>query len=123
MPACPKAVPDMTALTISGRLQSAIKFSTKVMRRTGPAGQIYKYFGHCLTQTRHMLYIRADLVYGNTGYDFTSYFWLAFTKVRKPAENAASDGFGSTCGGAAFCLPQQLVGILLVFLQCKFIIF
>ena len=34
-------------------------------------------------------------------------------EVRKTVENAASDGFGSNLsGGAAFCLPHQLAGIL-----------
>ena len=57
--------------------------------------------------------IRADLVYGFTGYDVTSYFRSAFTEVQKAAENAASDGIGSNFSDAAFCLPHQLVGILL----------
>ena len=48
-----------------------------------------------------------------TGYDVTSYFRLAFIKVRKTVDNAASDGFRSNFSGAAFCLPHQLVGILL----------
>ena len=33
--------------------------------------------------------------------------------VRKGAENDTSDGFGSNFSGAAFCLPHQMVGILL----------
>ena len=48
-------------------------------------------------------------------YDVTSYFQSTFIKVRKTAENATSDGFGSYFSGAAFCLPYQLVGILLPF--------
>ena len=36
-----------------------------------------------------------------------------FFEVRKPADNAASDGFGSNFNGTAFCLaPNQLVGFL-----------
>ena len=35
---------------------------------------------------------------------------------RKTAENAASDGFESNSSGAAFCLPHQLVGVLLSYL-------
>ena len=31
------------------------------------------------------------------------------------AENTASDGFRSNFRGAAFCLPHQLVGILLLY--------
>ena len=53
-------------------------------------------------------------VYNHTGYDITSYFRSAFIEVGKPAENAASDDFGSNFSGAAFCLPHQLVGILLM---------
>ena len=49
----------------------------------------------------------------SAGYDVTSYFQSAFIEVRKTAENAASDGFGSNFSGAAFCLPHQLVGFLL----------
>ena len=48
-------VPDMTPLITSGRLQDAIKYWTKVMHKTVSAGQRVKYFGHCLTQTLHML--------------------------------------------------------------------
>ena len=54
------------------------------------------------------------LVNGHTEYDITSNFRSAFIEVRKPAENAASDGFGSNFSDAAFCLPHQMVGILLL---------
>ena len=57
------------------------------------------------------MYICVDLFYGYTGYDVTSYFWLAFTKVRKMAENVASGGFGSNFIGTAFYLLHRLVGI------------
>ena len=57
--------------------------------------------------------MHADLVYSHTGYDVTSYFRPAFAEVRKMVKNAASDGFGSNCSFAAFCLPHQLMGILL----------
>ena len=33
-------------------------------------------------------------------------------KLKKTAQNAASNGFGSKFSGAAFCLPHQLVGFL-----------
>ena len=36
--------------------------------------------------------IRADLVFGRTGYDVTSYFRLTFIEVRETGENA--DDFG-----------------------------
>ena len=36
--------------------------------------------------------------------------------LKKADENAASYGFGSNFSGAAFCLPHQLVGILLSYL-------
>ena len=49
-------------------------------------------------------------------YDITSHFESVFIKVWKTAENAASDGFWSNLGGAAFCLPHQLVGFLFVYL-------
>ena len=58
--------------------------------------------------------IHADLVYSRTGYDVTRYFRSAFVEVRKTAENVASGGFVSNFSGAAFCLPCQLVDILLL---------
>ena len=36
-------------------------------------------------------------------------------------QNAASDGFGLDCSGAAFYLPHQLVGILLVIFMLWFV--
>ena len=59
--------------------------------------------------------ILADLIYSRTGYDVTSYFRSASIEVRKMAENAASDGFGTNFCGAAFCsiLVHLLVGFLL----------
>ena len=106
----------MTSLVAFGRLQYAIKFWTKVMRKTDPAGQRVKYFGHCLTQIHKILHdIRADIVYSHTGYDVTRNFRSAFIEVRKTAQNAAFDGFGSKFSGAAFCLLHQLVGFLLLF--------
>ena len=56
--------------------------------------------------------IHADLVDSHTGYAITSYFRLAFIEVRKMAENAASDIFGSSCSGAAFRLAQPIGGLL-----------
>ena len=56
--------------------------------------------------------IHADRIYGHIGYDVTSYFRSAFVKVRKTAENAASDGFWSIFSGTAYGLPHQLVGLL-----------
>ena len=50
----------------------------------------------------------------SAGYDVTSYIQSAFIKVPKTAKNAASDGIGSNLSGAAFCLPHQLVGYLLL---------
>ena len=35
----PTNLPDMTSLVAPGRLQKAIKYCTKVMRKTGLAGQ------------------------------------------------------------------------------------
>ena len=52
--------------------------------------------------------------YEHTGYDVTSYFQSAFIAVRKTTENAVSDGVRSNFRGAAFCLPHQLEGILLI---------
>ena len=52
--------------------------------------------------------IRADLGNGHTAYDVTDYFRSAFIEVRKTAENAATDGFGSNFNGAAFCLAQSI---------------
>ena len=47
------------------------------------------------------------------GYVVISYFRSALIEVPKTAENAASDAVGSHFfGGAAFCLPHQLVGVL-----------
>ena len=37
---------------------------------------------------------------------------LHLSKLKKMAENAASDGFQSNFSGTAFCLPHQVVGIL-----------
>ena len=48
---------------------------------------------------------------GHIGYDVTSYFRSAFIEVRETA-----DGFGSHFSDVAFCLPHQLVGILLSYL-------
>ena len=54
---CPRNLQDiMTSLIASGRLQNAIKYCTKVMRKTGPACQRIKCFGQCLTQTHHMFH-------------------------------------------------------------------
>ena len=39
---------------------------------------------------------------------------LHISKFKKTTENAASDSFRSNFSGAAFCLPQQLLGILLL---------
>ena len=61
-----------------------------------------------------MLHGHQCRVDGHTGYDVTNYFRPAFAEVRKTAENAASDSFGSNFSGAAFCLPQQLVSLLLL---------
>ena len=55
----PRNLPDMTSLVTSGRLRNAIKYCTKVIRKTGPADKRVKYFGHCLTQTCHMLHRNA----------------------------------------------------------------
>ena len=63
--------------------------------------------------------IHAGLLYSRTRYDVTSYFRFALIKIRKTAENAACDGFGSKFSGAAFCLPHQLVGFLLRILRSK----
>ena len=35
-------LPDMTSLVASSRLQNAVKYCTKVVRKTGPAGQRVK---------------------------------------------------------------------------------
>ena len=92
----PTNLPDMTSLVASGRLQNAINYCTKVMRKTAPVGQRVKYFGDCLNQTHQILRdIRADPICSHTGYDATSYFRSAFIEVRNTAENAACDGFGS----------------------------
>ena len=55
-----------------------------------------------------------DLIYSHTGYDDISYFWSAFIEVENMAENAVSDGFVSNFSGAAFFLPNQPVGFLLI---------
>ena len=82
------------------------------MRKTGPVGQRVTLFGYYLTQIHHMLHgLHANLIYSRTEYDVTSYFRSAFMEVRETAENAASDGFGSNFSGAAFYLPDQLMGI------------
>ena len=41
------------------------------------------------------------------------------SKFKKNGRNAASDGLGSNLSGLAFCLPHQLVGVLL--LMCAII--
>ena len=70
--------------------------------------------------------MHADLVYGHTGYDVTSYFRSVFTEVRKTAEKADSDGFESNFSGTAFCLPHKLVGILffsnIIFYAFRFLV-
>ena len=48
--------PDMSSLVASSLLQNAIKYCTKVVRKTGPVGQRVELFGHCLTQTHQMLH-------------------------------------------------------------------
>ena len=45
--------------------------------------------------------IHADMVLSHTEYDVTSYFRSTVIEIRKKAENAASDGFGSNFSGAA----------------------
>ena len=47
--------------------------------------------------------MRADPLYGHTGYDLTSYFRSSFTEVRK----AASDGFVSNF---SVVLPAPPIG-------------
>ena len=80
-------LPDMTSLVTLGQLQNAIKCCRKVMRKTGPASQ-------------------------------THIFRPLFNPdpLRKTAENAASDGFGSNFSGTAFCLPHQFLNISLCYL-------
>ena len=58
--------------------------------------------------------INDELIYSHTRYHVTSFFRLAFIEVRKTVENAASYDFLSNFSGVAFCLPHQLVGILLL---------
>ena len=56
----PTNLPDMTSLVASGRLQNAIKYWTKVMRKVGPVDQRVKQDDHqlvgqakrCATQIR-----------------------------------------------------------------------
>ena len=67
------------------------------------------------TITKFYRHIQTDLHYICAGYDITNYFRPEAT-AKKTVENAASDGFGSTFSGAAFCLPHQLVGILFSYL-------
>ena len=52
--------------------------------------------------------------YSHAGYDVKSYFLSAFIEVRKPVQNAATDGFGSNFSGAPFCLAQPIGGGLLI---------
>ena len=108
----------------SSRLQNdAIKYCTKVMRKTGPVGQRVKYFCQCLpTPAPCFTDIRADLVLGHTGYDVTSYFRLAFNEVRKNGRKCRPDGFGSNFSGASCCLPP-LIGGHLVLLLYNFLFF
>ena len=54
-------------------------------------------------------------VYSHTGYGVTSYFRSVFIEVRKMAENAASNGFGSNFSSAAFCLTQPIGALLVPF--------
>ena len=76
---------DMTSLVASGRLQNAINYCTKVLRKMGPGSQSV---GHCLYTilTKCCMRIYANLVFSHTGCDFTSCcFRSAFIEVRKTA--------------------------------------
>ena len=44
---------DMTSIAASGRLQNAIKYSTKMRKKS--RRQSIKYFGHCFTQNHQIL--------------------------------------------------------------------
>ena len=65
--------------------------------------------GHQILQTYH-----GNRPYTPAGYDVTINFWLTFIEVRKIAEMAASNSFGSNFSGAAFYVANQLFGFFLV---------
>ena len=94
----------MMSLVASCRLQNAIKYWTKVMHKTGPAGQRIKKFGHRLTRFSRCCtdIYDDDIVYSYTGNNVTSYtsdrhlskFWK-WPKMPLPAVFREVDGNSS----------------------------
>ena len=76
---------DVT-IVACGRLQNAIKYSTKVMRKTGSAGPV-QWSNNSATVKPRLIKcckdINSDLVDSHTGYDVTSYFRSAFIEIRE----------------------------------------
>ena len=64
------------------------------------------------------MYADADLVCSHTGHDVACYFRSVFIKVRKIANDATSNNFGSDFSGVAFCLAQPMGGLLVRYCTC-----
>ena len=107
--------PDMTSLVASSWLQNAIKYTHVLHKSDAQNG-----YGQPKSQIIRALFkpelitcctdIPADLVYSDNGYDVISYFQ---SKFEKNSRKCPSDGFRSNFSSAAFCLPHQLVGVLI----------
>ena len=90
----------MTSLTTSGQ-----KLSRKTIENATLDGFRCNFSRKVIVKITKFYTVVGDIwPHKSAGYDVTSYFQSAFTEVRKTAENAASDGFGSNLSGAAFCL-------------------
>ena len=108
-PTCPICAPDIAAKkTVENTASGSFRwnFSRKVIARIT---KFYTVVGNIWPHK-------------SARYDVTSHVQSAFIEVRKTAENAASDGFGSNLSGTAFCLPHQMVGFLLINLLLHFYI-
>ena len=103
----PTNLPDMRSPVASNRLQNAIQYWTKVMRKTGPAGQrIHQMLhGH---PCRHNLQPHRILTSPGTCDRHLSEFGKR-PKMPPPTNSS----------GAAFCLPDLLVGILFSYILVR----
>ena len=63
--------------------------------------------------------LHAELVYGHTGYDVTSYFRSVFIEVRKKAEMPPSTALGRILVARCFCLSHQSVRFLLSYVAVR----
>ena len=105
-------LPDMTSIAASGRLQNAVKYCTKV-RKTGVAGN--SWIIRPLFNVESPNFTRSSMpTYSSATPDMTSPTTSGrhLSKFKKPAEIAASNGFGLNYSHVTFAWNNKLVGFL-----------